>query len=266
MAYYKSTDVLAFPTTYRIYNVGGKYTSELNITNMLKAFIAGKSFVIDESKAPSSYTPTSLKVVINGYYFEIAFSAFPESKVPANLYLGIKVDASGYLVNIGDSSVNLDVNSDFTALAGNINSAPSGCTSTLKVTDNSGNLVNTSYIPSIADENGNWYDFSKLIKLIIIKDGKAYIDPTYIDKSIAAYFPLFTVGAAEKLVYNVTVNPTTGAVSSTPYNIGGKGLTQTYVYFSGGKPVAGNRTTISSSQPSSYTGVQQGDLWFVLKG
>ena len=129
MAYYKSTDVLAFPTTYRIYNVGGKYTSELNITNMLKAFIAGKSFVIDESKAPSGYTPTSLKVVINGYYFEIAFSAFPDGKVPANLYLGIKVDASGYLVNIGDSSVNLDVNSDFTALAGNINSPPSGCTS-----------------------------------------------------------------------------------------------------------------------------------------
>ena len=256
MAYYKSTDVLAFPTTYRIYNVGGKYTSELNITNMLKAFIAGKSFVIDESKAPSGYTPTSLKVVINGYYFEIAFSAFPESKVPANLYLGIKVDASGYLVNIGDSSVNLDVNSDFTALAGNINSAPSGCTSTLKVTDNSGNLVNTSYIPSIADENGNWYDFSKLINIFIIDGDNAYIDPRYIKNDIAVTLNYFTVGAAKRLVDD----------SGNNINLGRKGIEQIYVYFSGGKPVAGNRTTISSSQPSSYTGVQQGDLWFVLKG
>ena len=254
MAYYKSTDVLAFPTTYRIYNVGGKYTSELNITNMLKAFIKNKSFVIDETGTTPS--PTSLKVVINGYYFEIAFSAFSGNRVPANLYLGIRVDPSGYLVNIEDGSVNLDISSNFTALAGNINSAPTGCTSTLQITDSSGKLVNTSFIPSIADENGNWYDFKKLINILIIDGDNAYIDPRYIKNDIAVTLNYFTVGAAKRLVDD----------SGNNINLGGKGLTQTYTYFNGGKPAAGNRTTISSSQPSTYTGVQQGDLWFVLKG
>ena len=261
--YYKSDSVLAFPVTYRAYNVGGKYTSETNITNLLKAFIKNKSFVIDD------VSDNVLKVVIGGYYFEIAFSAFQNSKVPTDLYLGIKI-SNGYLVNFADNTITLDDGTNFKALAGNIGSKPAGCTYSLRVTDSNGNLMNTGFIPSIVDPTtGIWYDFTNIFK-ILTADGK--IDPTYIDKSIAAYFPLFTVGAAEKLVYNVTVNPTTGKVNSTPYNVGQKGkvesgnIVEKWIYFEGGKPVAGNRITISTSQPGSYTGIQQGDIWFILKG
>lgn len=250
--FFNSADVIAFPTTYRVYNVGGKYTSEFNITNALKAFIAGKSFVIDE---PSEHERNTIKVVLDGYYFEIALSAFSGSQVPANLYLGIRVEES-YLVNIDNKTVNLDVDSKFKGLVYNVGSAPTGCTKTLQVTGNDGGYVNTSFIPTIADENGNWYDFSKLINMFIIDGDSAYIDPRYIKNDIAVTLNKFTVGAAKKLVND----------NGTDVAVGGKGTTQTYVYFSGGKPVAGNRTTISTSQPSNYTGVQTGDLWFVLKG
>ncbi len=248
--YFNSTYVTAFPTTYRIYNAGGKYTSELNITNMLKSFIQNKSFVIDKSDS-------ILKVVINGYYFEISYSAFDQGNVPAYLYLGIRVE-NGYLVSNVDGSVNLDVGSEFTGLKYRINSAPTGCSHTLQVTGENGELVNTSFIPSIADPStGNWYDFSKLIKLIIIgDDDNAYIDPRFIRQGIAVTFNDFTVGAAKRLVND----------NGSNVNLGRKGIEQIYVYFSGGKPVAGNRTTIANRIPTSTDSGSQGDLWFVLKG
>lgn len=249
--YYNSTKVVSFPVTYRTQTAGGKYTSEVNITNLLKTFIKNKSFV-------ASYDNGMLKVVINGYYFEYKISQLLEHQ---NLYLYIRV-INGYLVNIDDGSVNLDSDGKFKGLAycdGGTLPPVGSDIFTLKVTDGEGNLINTGFIPTITDENGNWYDFSKLINIFIVDNNDVYIDPHYI-KDIAVTFNNFTVGAAKKLVDNAGNGISKGKIGVTV----GSNIEEQWIYFNNGIPKNGNKITISNSTPGSSAGVL-GDFWFQVR-
>lgn len=66
--FYPSSNVAVFPSAYRQFNRSGKFTSEQNFTNMIKALAGKDSFVVDIiTRDNEDY----LAVVIDGYYFEI---------------------------------------------------------------------------------------------------------------------------------------------------------------------------------------------------
>ena len=67
MSYIQSDHVKVFPSTYRTEYLQGKYTSEENFVNIINSITDIKSYVLD-------WTFPVLKVVINGYYFEIRLS------------------------------------------------------------------------------------------------------------------------------------------------------------------------------------------------
>lgn len=92
MAYYNSKNVSVFPSTNRNVYPQGKLTSESNFINIINSLVSygqagGKfydSYVIGHENG-------HLKVVIHGYYFDIAIAS-----VPKDLYLSILVENNVY--------------------------------------------------------------------------------------------------------------------------------------------------------------------------
>lgn len=66
--YFESTQVLkVFPSAYRKFDGGSKFTSEKNITNLIKSLAGGKgSFTIKDTN-----NTTTFPIVVDGYYFEL---------------------------------------------------------------------------------------------------------------------------------------------------------------------------------------------------
>ena len=145
MAYFNSTDVGVFPSAYRSSYSAGKFTSELNMTNMIKALAQRPSFVV-------GMTSTTLKIVVGGYYFEIAnfqVSSHQNTDVEINVI-------GGYLMSVDDGDTTLDESDLFEGLkyTDNVSGDPVSTDTKLSITRN-GELVNQGYISNLVDENGN---------------------------------------------------------------------------------------------------------------
>lgn len=302
--FYSSGNVRVFPSAYRGINASaaGKFTSEWNITNILKAISTDDSFVVDFSGTAS--TAGTLKVVIGGYYFEVDNLKMPSS---GDLWLGIHVPNTNYLSNYDDNSTKLDDNNYFTGLA-YFSSEPAKDKTLfprVKVWDGAtAKLCSTGYIKALTDPLGNWFNISTLLT------PNGYIDGTKIDfTTITGYLDIIVRGAikivdtngvgrsagnsGDTLIYfdngelkeskkNIggvlkPVYVSTGKItelSGTAGKIGtasGTNIVSREVYVNSGTITEGNATTISMSAPSGATNgdgtaAKNGDLWFVIGG
>ena len=175
-----------FPSTYRIANAAGRYTSEQNFTNLVKSLSKKDSFVV-------SWLNNVLKVVIDGYYFEIKEYS-KQSSGP--LSIGTN-KVNDYLMNVESGGTQLDEGSLFKGCYYDSTKPSSG--SYLQVLDADGNIINQGYIDALCDSNGNWINISNLV---ITDDGK--IDVSSIDFSTLTeylYIAKFIAEGATKLVY-----------------------------------------------------------------
>ena len=286
MAFFTTKDSSVFPSTYRIVDNGGKYTSERNLTNILKAISSSDSFVVGYENVDGV---NILKFVINGYYFEIK-----NITLQSNLYVGITVK-NDYLVSSIDESPDLDVDSKFTGCYYDFGTAPTGC---LQITNAAGELINLGYISPLTDADGNWIDISNLV---FTDNGK--IDASSIDFStlvkwtealnlmaggaLALYkengsgnYVTIGAGSGTKLIYfangvpvesNSSIGGTdtpvylnSGTITKIGISAGGVGLVRNEAIVTSGKITNGNKITISTSAPTGAGST--GDLWYVIGG
>lgn len=280
MAYFLSNNVRVFPSTYRTVNASGKFTSETNFTNMIKALAGKDSFVVDLD------ADNTLKVVVKGYYFEI--KGFSPNQ--PNVWLRINVD-NGYLMSLGGSS-QLDDASNFLGIESN-------SFGDLQVTDENGRLINKGYIDELCDEKGNWYDLDQVFDVTYDNTGKQIIKlkpgvlsfekATYINNFIAQYATALydsegkkrlSVGNSSKFVYfdngipkvsNATIGSnrvpiwlSNGELKRFNGNLGSRGMESQSTYIKNGELTAGQKITISTSDPGNTSGTK-GDLWFVIQ-
>ena len=219
---FNSNNIKVFPSAYRTYNPGGKYTSEQNITNMIKALADKDSFVVDfiNTSVTLPYRGI-LKVVVDGYYFEIS-----DFELSGNQYLSIRVE-NGYLVDYSNATTTLDTGGIFTGLD---HSTSSGMLQVCK----DGKIINKGFIRELIDSEGNWIDLSN----ITIVNNK--IDPksinfdkfVYIANLLSQYATL--LGTSEN-----------GAFKGYSVGTGGKKL----IYFNNGMPEESTSTVGSATNP-----------------
>lgn len=225
MGYQLSESVKVFPSSYRSLNNNGKFTSELNITNAIKAVCENDSFVVGYDD-----TTKTLKLVVDGYYFEISGYNIPASgKVTAYIYT-----SAGYLFSCTDGNTVLDNSDNFFVglyLQSGTEQLPARSTSQLVVSNN-GKLINKGYIPELCDKDGNWIDLSSLVN----DDG--LIDPSKIDWS-----SLGTKGSR-------------GTVT-------GNNIISQAIWLQNGQFKENIKITVSKNNPSG-TGTR-GDMWFVIE-
>lgn len=296
--FYPSSNVAVFPSAYRQFNRSGKFTSEQNFTNMIKALAGKDSFVVDLIERNNE---DYLAVVIDGYYFEIKDNW---QSLPQSLVLYIRVD-NGYLVKVDDGTTTLDSGSNFVALA---HGSASGYTAELEVVRD-GKLVNKGYIPDLCDsKTGNWINLSSIFNYNNDDDNTYSINPTAIKLLEKTYIENLIAQYATKLVKkegnewkDLNVGTTNGQlikfengvpvvqsgnIGDTPQNTwhikvengviknsnasvgflnnaGSGDITYMGMYLNNGIFAPGQKVTISINEPStSTTGNKNGDLWF----
>lgn len=190
MAHFTTDKVIVFPSAYRGQNASSasKYTSEQNITNLIKSMISN-----DDGSFVVGYTSSGvLKVIISGYYFEITISDISSYD---NLWLWIKLNAN-YLVNTDNDTINLDVSGDFTGLAYS-DTEPSSYSYKLQVKKD-GKFVNNGYIKELSDGDGNWINVETLNKIADLLTPDGLIDPNKIDwDELSDILPIFVTGATK---------------------------------------------------------------------
>jgi len=246
MSYFSSGNVKVFPSSYRTQYASGKFTSEENLTSIVKALAGKDSFVVGFTPTGGSTAKGVLKVVIDGYYFEIT-----DFEVSGTKTLYIRKDA-GYLVNFGDATRNLDATAGFTGISDT--AGTSGEYYSLQVCKDS-RIINLGYIDALCDSDGNWIDISNLI---ITNDGK--IDPSSIDfNSIQNY-----IYVAKFIAEGATQLGEWSSGTFSPYNKGGyNGGVTTTIKFANGVPTESIKITYSTNQPSGTA--NNGDIWFIYQ-
>ena len=275
MAYFLSNNVRVFPSTYRTVNASGKFTSETNFTNMIKALAGKDSFVVD-------LEVNTLKVVVKGYYFEIDnFTGGP------NIWLRVNVN-NGYLMSLGGSS-QLDDASNFLGIESN-------SSGDLQVTNGDGKLINKGYIPELCDEDGNWFDLRNIFiknnngDIIINPTALKFDNPTYIENLVAQYatalydsegkkkisegsnikFTYFNNGVpvAHSGVLGSSTKPifinNNGEFAASTSTVGAPGMDSNTIYLNKGTLTAGRRIKIDTNPPTPSSTDKAGDLWFVI--
>ena len=117
MAYINSSALEVFPSALRSQSYKGRFTSETNLTGIVRS-------VTDKEKYVISWEPGDYKIVINGYYF--TFSTLPDS-LGNTIYAHIRTDSSNRLVSYNTGSTSLDDSSGFLGLLldGNPTTTPS---------------------------------------------------------------------------------------------------------------------------------------------
>lgn len=139
-----SERVKVFPSTYRVSELSGKYTSEKNFVNIINSFVDYNSTAAGYTL---SYDNNVIKFILHGYYFEVNLD-----KTYTNLWATIAVEtSSGCLVNCSSGSIELDVASLFTGL--NLSEAATsisitGCNTYSLQLLSDGNLVNKGKLSS----------------------------------------------------------------------------------------------------------------------
>ena len=163
MSYISSDDVTVFPSSLRSAENGdrasGKYTSEENLTGMIKTLANKDSFIISW---PTDNSENEAEIVINGYYFKFKTNNLSTS---GNLYAGIKLDSSKRLSSLDSSDTRLDVSGSFRGLGFQTNT--SGFNYYLKLLEN-GNVVSENFHKFDAktifldDGNGNTFSLTEI--------------------------------------------------------------------------------------------------------
>lgn len=225
MAYLQSNQIRVFPSAYRVYTGAGKFTSERNITNLIKALADKDSFVVGEVK------DNRFAVVVKGYYFDWPLS-FNNGKT--NLRVNINI-VNDYLVNVSDSSTTLDVGTNFTGLQYDTSDHSSDSNWLQVILNNE--LVNTGYINGLIDpKTGKWIDLTKVFNFsegnITIKNEAINFDMDSILNTIAI--------ASTKLV---------NATTLLDYNVGADTASALQpIYFKNGIPMALSKASGSATQ------------------
>ncbi|MBQ3422378.1 MAG: hypothetical protein IJH34_12090, partial [Romboutsia sp.] len=117
MAKAKSSQVVVFPAALRTYvassdiKTGAKFTTENNISGIVRSVTDSESYLISPRAVSNSYD--FLEFVIHGYYFKVDAS---DLILTGNLFAGIRLDASGRLINYDNDSPVLDDSTNFTGL------------------------------------------------------------------------------------------------------------------------------------------------------
>ena len=270
MSFIQSDHVKVFPSTYRTEYLQGKYTSEENFVNIINSITDIKNYVLDW-KFPI------LKVVINGYYFEVSLSS---NVLPANMWLGIKVEQgdvnSNALVNFDDSSTTLDMNGTFRGLSSEISAEQPSTPSLdnykyywLRVTDSKGSWeVNKARINAESvkyDVNGSIKDEVDSKQDALTPGNGITIDNNVISIDNSNYKKLTSLankGSNNKHVY---FNSNGEAVASTadagaPFTTSSAYNSTRVMYIKGGESKNGIRIFSSVNTPGSGDG-ELGDIW-----
>lgn len=135
-SYLNSSKVNIFPASLRIYNGQGKYTTEHNLTGIVKSVVDNHSYIISRTLEDSPF-----RFVINGYYFEV--TELPNGN---NLWANIRIEDAGEysrLVKVEDGSTELDNNS-FYALSFTTDGEDNNATHSLQLKLN-GNICEDNF-------------------------------------------------------------------------------------------------------------------------
>ena len=137
--YLSSDKVNVFPASLRTYNGYGKYTTEFNLTGIVKSVVDKDSYIISRSLEDSPF-----KFVINGYYFEVN-----DTISGNNIFANIKIENTreySRLNNLtGEIDAALDANDEFQALSFTSGNKDSNATHWLKLTDANGNICKDNF-------------------------------------------------------------------------------------------------------------------------
>ena len=160
---YTTAQVNVFPSAYRTEKPSGKFTSEQNITNLIKSLANKDSFVVDYVTVGKI-----LKVVIDGYYFEIKDYDLPTGDL--TLYIYVK---DNYLLSVSGTT-SLDASGNFVGISDSDPGIPADYLRKLEVLK-AGKLVNKGYISELIDGDGNWIDLSNILTNIFNFPSTQYI-------------------------------------------------------------------------------------------
>lgn len=265
-----STSVKVFPSTYRVSELSGKYTSEKNFANIIN------SIVDYTSSCPGytlSYSDNNIKFILHGYYFDIDLN-----KTYSNLYATIAVEtSSGCLVNCDTGTIDLDIGGTFRGL--NLTeSSPAisitGCSIyTLQLLSN-GTLVNKAKISS---DTVRYKNETRSVSEVL--DGKqatlSVSDPLSMSNNTllfdqhtgshgkyVKYAEQISKGASDKPIYTNGSGELVASTSSvgTRGNVSGATIKSQAMIISNGTLTGGQTIFASTASPTSSDG-QVGDLW-----
>lgn len=269
MANAKSNQVVVFPAALRTYvsssdvKTGAKFTTENNISGILRSVTDNDSYLIQPRVAADSY-PT-LEFVLHGYYFKVDTT---DITISNNLWAGIKLDASGRLVAL-NGSPELDADENFMGLefkdSATFNPAASytlqlfkdgsPCIESLvKINSDSlgydgGNIKdNLDALNDSNDTLNNRFDSNGILKTENGGTGKNNPDS---DSNAANIWVKYAVNA-QKLIGN----------NDIPYTVGAENQ---IVYFDGGIPKAGITIYKGTSAPTASTPGADGDIYIVYQ-
>ena len=276
MGYIQSTNVQVFPSTYRITDPRGKFTSEQNFVNILNSLVDYKT---SEPGYVLSWDSGLLKVVIHGYYFEITTAKEQYSNLWASI---IVEDKTGCLVSYSDSSINLDVGTEFHGISldasnpGTSTKAPEGCTLYSLQVLSAGEIVNRARLSSESvryketdTSVGNKIDEKQNIitaysPLTLTADSKlTFDDHTGNHGEYVKYKEQTSKGSEYKHIYTNS----NGEIVASSSSVGKKGSTESGVtksqgvYMVDGSITAGQTFYASTNNPTSSDG-EIGDFWF----
>lgn len=146
MNYIPSEKVTVFPSSLRSAQNGdrasGKYTSEENLTGMIRTLANKDSFIISWPDNISESNPAEF--VINGYYFKITDTP----QLTNTLFAGIKLDNAKRLSSLDGNETQLDPGSNFIGLG--FQDSNSGFDYYLQILDG-GNVVTKNFHKFNAD-------------------------------------------------------------------------------------------------------------------
>ncbi len=272
MATAKSNQVVVFPAALRTYvlptdvKTGAKFTTENNISGIVRSVTDSESYLINPRAVSNNYD--FLEFVIHGYYFKVDAS---DLTLTGDLFAGIRLDASGRLINFNDDSPVLDSNNNFTGLeflsTNNFpedayylqlfkNSQP--CLDKLvKIDATSLGYSNGSESVSVSDKldelDTNVDTIESRFNNGVLKPVNGGTGSNASNKTSPANIWVNYAVNAQKLVGTDANN--------TPYSVGGANQ---ITYFNDGVPTAGMHILSGTANPDSSVGVD-GDIYIVYK-
>ena len=278
--YFTSSNISVFPSAYRTTDTKGKYNSEYNFVNIINSIVDKDCYVLStEESLDEDHT---LRVVLHGYYFEIASFTKPSG----NLWLAIKTEKNygNALVNFDSTAVDhtaLDSGSNFMGLRQST-SAISAVVDTdysiysLQVVEN-GSLINQVRLSSDSVFYGSDEDETVSDKLDSKQDNLSAGNGITINNNTVSLTDSYnsslstiagkTVGTLSKPVYisNGAATAITGS-SGKAYTSGSSGntaytYTQAALVTDGALQSTGVQLFASIGDPVDGVG-KNGDFWF----
>lgn len=197
MSFVKSDNIQVFPTSLRGYNESdasysrGKYTSEENLTGIVKTLANKPSFIINWDTVNGCG-----ELVINGYYFNI--TGTNSNILSGPLYAYIYLDSSHRLTEQNGFGGDLDKSGDFNGITfGNTVPLDVEENNSLQILDNNGEVI-----------EGNFYKFDAKTVYTILGSGGIEINLESILQEL----------------FNSGIISPTGEVGIVPTENGGTGL------------------------------------------